>query len=172
MVRTYSTPLDALRLRDDLERLCARWGALPEVRALAGIALEQTHAPRDPLDDDGRARCIARWVAERVRYAPEVGEIVESPGYALAHAIADCDGMTWTVGALCCSIGLQVRVRLGYIAENGRLLPAHVWPEVYDRRRRVWLPLDLALPVPVGTPAPVAFEAALASGARIGPRGM
>lgn len=172
MVRTYSTPLDALRLRDDLERLCARWGALPEVRALAGIALEQTHAPRDPLDDDGRARCIARWVAERVRYAPEVGEIVESPGYALAHAVADCDGLTWTVGALCCSVGLQVRVRMGYMAQDGRLLPAHVWPEVYDRRRRVWLPLDLALPVPLGTPAPVALEAALAGGARIGPRGV
>jgi transglutaminase-like putative cysteine protease len=172
MVRTMTTPLDALRLRVDLERYIATWGALPEVRAIAGTALRATNAPHDPLDDAGRARCIAEWVRARVRYAPEVGEIVESPGYALGHGVADCDGMTWTVGALCVAVGLQVRVRLAYLARDGALLPVHVWPEAYCRRARVWMPLDLALPVPIGTPAAAAIERAVARGVGLGPRGV
>lgn len=158
-----SRPLDALALRRDLSTWIADYAAAPAVRAVAGLALADERAPLDPMDDRGRALAIARWVSRRVRYAPEVGEIVESPGYVLGHGIADCDGLTWTIGALCASVGLRVRVCLLYVSRHdardptrSALVPVHVWPECYDRRGRVWVPLDLALPVPIGTPAHLA----------------
>jgi hypothetical protein len=158
-MQTASMPLDALELRRLLEQVwIPAWAAHPYTRAVAGVALDQAGAPFDPDDDRGRALAIGRWVRDRVRYAPEVGEIVESPGWVLRHRVADCDGMTWTVGALCASVGLRVRVRLAYVLRNGALLPIHVYPEVLDRRAGVWVPLDLALPCELGAPTGPALE--------------
>ncbi len=157
-----SRPLDALALRRDLSTWIADYAAAPAVRAVAGLALAEERAPLDPMDDRGRALAIARWVSRRVRYAPEVGEIVESPGYVLGHGVADCDGLTWTIGALCASVGLRVRVCLLYVSRDAArpappvLVPVHVWPECFDRRSGAWVALDLALPVPLGTPAHLA----------------
>jgi transglutaminase-like putative cysteine protease len=172
-----SRPLDALALRRDLLTWIEDYAAAPAVRAVAGLALAEERAPMDPADDRGRALALARWVSRRVRYAPEIGEIVESPGWVLAHGVADCDGLTWTIGALARSVGLRVRVCLLYVSRHDArdptrpaLVPVHVWPECYDRRGRVWVPLDLALPVPIGTPAHLA--AARVGGVRRAPRGM
>ena len=158
-MQTASMPLDALELRRRLEQeWIPAWAAHPYTRGVAGVALEQADAPLDQTDDRARALAIGRWVRARVRYAPEVGEIIESPGWVLRHRVADCDGMTWLVGALCASVGLRVRVRLAYLRTRDALFPIHIYPEVWDRARRVWVPIDLALDCELGTDPALALE--------------
>lgn len=160
-------PLDAVDLRRRLElELIPAWGDHPYTRAVAGVALDTERAPMDPADERGRALALGRWVRSRIRYAPERGEIVESPGYVLRHRVADCDGMTWLLGALMVSVGLRVEVRLAYYSQREALQPFHIWPEAWDSRARVWVPVDPALPVPIGTPAVAAVESAVRAARR------
>jgi transglutaminase-like putative cysteine protease len=156
---TASMPLDAFALRRTLEETwIPAWAAHPYTRAVAGVALDEAGAPFAHDDDRGRALAIGRWVRARIRYAPEVGEIVESPGWVLRHRVADCDGMTWLTGALCASVGLRVRVALAYVLRRDRIVPIHIYPEIFDRAARVWMPVDPARPCELGTPAPAALE--------------
>lgn len=155
----HPIPLDATKLRRRLElELIPAWADHPYTRAVAGVALDAERAPMDPADEQGRALAIGRWVRSRIRYAPERGEIVESPGYVLRHRVADCDGMTWLAGALMMSVGLRVEVRLAYYSDRDALKPFHIWPEAWDTRARVWVPIDAALPVPIGTRSAQAVE--------------
>lgn len=141
-------------------RLCTSiavaWGSHPAMRDAAALvtAGADGRSPR-PL-----AESIHRWCRDEIRFLPEPGEQIQTPGLTLRRRFGDCDDQATLVAALLLSV--RVSCRLMLLAEPavkswrrslvsigpddavGKRRAFHIWTQAFVDG--VWLDLETCDP--------------------------
>lgn len=95
-----------------------------------------------------QARALQGWMQSDITWVPEKGDQFFDPLKTLQIGAGDCDCQAALLGSMLESIGLPTR--LSIVQKNG--LGVHVFVKVGlpPRNPRRWIPVETALPVPMG----------------------
>ena len=103
-------------------------------------------------DHKGEVTALFNEVRKRVRYTwdPTDYDAFQTPARTLEMGTADCDDGTSLLGALCRSVGHQVRSRI--VQTKG----APTWNHIYliAKVGSTWMPLDPSVDKPAGWEVP------------------
>ena len=105
-------------------------------------------------DHWGEAVALFNEVKGKVRYTwdPLDYDAFQRPRKTLALRTGDCDDMVSLLGAMCRSIGLQVRSRI--IQTTGEATWNHIYLLVHIPEANAWRPMDLTVQKPPGWEVP------------------
>ena len=125
------TPARTCRLVADIARL---YGQLPQMRAITVLGvLDPGGVPSG--DSFAAVEAIHAYVRDRIRFVPESGEQILTPGRVMLWGFGDCDDKTGLVAAMAESIRLPWRIRMLGRSGPGGVRPFHVWPQVWASGR-------------------------------------
>lgn len=122
----------------------------PKIYTLAREILVQKKVP----EKDNKAEAVALFneVRSRVRYTwdPTDYDAFQTPSKTLALQTGDCDDYVSLLGALCRSVGLEVRSRIVQTKGNSS------WNHIYLMVKigSGWMPLDASMKEPAGWEVP------------------